>query len=134
MIAPDVDGHEAILRYLRTLPPHWQLTPWRRPSTPTTAPTASRSAAGSRNGRACAFLLGTILLVFADRHWIWWLGLAFQLFVYVAYVQVSGIRNPPFEFGGISLRIIELPLAHRAGIPAVTSIGVDDQARMKAGR
>jgi len=57
-----------------------------------------------------AFLLGAILLVLFDRRWIWWLGLIFQLFVYFAYVQVSGIRNPPFEMWGISLRIIELPL------------------------
>jgi hypothetical protein len=83
-----------------------------------------------------AFLLGAILLVFLDRRWLWWLGLAFQLFVYFAYVQVSGIRNPPFEFWGISLRIIELPLTLALAYLAISSVNVGTtktKSRVKAG-
>lgn len=57
-----------------------------------------------------AFLLGAILLFWSDRRWLWILGVAFQVFVYVAYVNVSKQRTPPFEVWGITLRIIELPL------------------------
>lgn len=57
-----------------------------------------------------AFLLGAVLLLRSDRRWVWVLGVAFQLFVYVAYLNVSKQRTPPFEVWGITLRIIELPL------------------------
>jgi hypothetical protein len=35
---------------------------------------------------------------------------AFQVFVYWAYFNVSKQRTPPFEVWGITLRIIQLPL------------------------
>lgn len=57
-----------------------------------------------------AFLLGAILLVRVDRRWLWAVGVAFQLFVYVAYVQVSAQRTPPFELWGMTLRVIQAPL------------------------
>jgi hypothetical protein len=57
-----------------------------------------------------AFLLGAILLFWSDRRWVWILGVAFQVFVYWAYVDVSKQRTPPFEVWGITLRIIQFPL------------------------
>jgi hypothetical protein len=57
-----------------------------------------------------AFLLGALLLVRFDRRWLWIAGVAFQVFVYWAYVDVSKNRTPPYEVWGITLRIIQLPL------------------------
>lgn len=57
-----------------------------------------------------AFLLGAILLLRFDRRWLWVLGLAFGLFVFWAYLDVSKNRTPPFETWGIVLRIIQVPL------------------------
>lgn len=75
-----------------------------------------------------AFLLGAILLALFDRRWIWWLGLIFQLFVYFAYVQVAGIRNPPFEVWGIALRVIELPLTIILAYLAITPTNAERRA------
>ncbi len=66
-----------------------------------------------------AFLLGAILLLWTDRRWVWVLGVAFQLFVYVGYVNVSAQRTPPFEVWGITLRVIQLPLLAALGYLAV---------------
>jgi hypothetical protein len=57
-----------------------------------------------------AFLLGALLLVRFDRRWLWIVGVAFMVFVYWAYVDVSKTRTPPYELWGITLRIIQLPL------------------------
>ncbi len=57
-----------------------------------------------------AFLLGAVLLLGSDRRWLWALGVAFQLFVYLAYVNVSKQRTPPFEVWGMTLRVIQVPL------------------------
>ena len=59
---------------------------------------------------ASAFALGAVLLLATDRRWLWILGVAFQMFVYVMYLVVSERRTPPFEIWGITLRIIQLPL------------------------
>jgi deazaflavin-dependent oxidoreductase (nitroreductase family) len=57
-----------------------------------------------------SFLFGATLLVLFDRRWLWIGGLAFQLFVYWAYVDVSKSRTPPFEVWGITLRVIQVLL------------------------
>ena len=58
-----------------------------------------------------AFLLGAVLLVSLDRRWLWMVGTVFQVFVYVAYFNVAPQRDPTFEVWGITLRIIQVPLA-----------------------
>jgi peptidoglycan/LPS O-acetylase OafA/YrhL len=57
-----------------------------------------------------AFLLGAVLLVALDRRTLWILGAILQLFVVWGYVAVAADRTPPFEFWGIALRIIQIPL------------------------
>lgn len=54
-----------------------------------------------------AFTLGVLLLVATERRAVWFLGALFQVFVIVAYVQVSSRRDPPFEIWGISLKIAQ---------------------------
>jgi hypothetical protein len=56
------------------------------------------------------FLLWAVLLALVDRRWLWAVGVIFQLLVYAMYVVVSGMRVPPFETWGITLRIVQLPL------------------------
>lgn len=57
-----------------------------------------------------AFLLGALLLMRFDRRWLWWLGAAFQVFVYWGYFSVAPDRTPAFEPWGIALRIVQVPL------------------------
>jgi FtsH-binding integral membrane protein len=54
-----------------------------------------------------AFTLGVLLLVATERRTVWFLGALFQVFVIIAYVQVSSRREPPFEIWGISLKIAQ---------------------------
>jgi hypothetical protein len=61
-------------------------------------------------GAGTAFLVTAALLAFTDWRPLWALLLAFQVFVYVIYVTASGVREPPFELWGITLRILQLPL------------------------
>jgi hypothetical protein len=57
-----------------------------------------------------AFLFGAVLLVALDRRMLWILGAILQLFVVWGYVSVAPDRTPSFEFWGIALRIIQVPL------------------------
>lgn len=69
-----------------------------------------------------AFLLGAVLLTRFDRRWLWIVGLAFQVFVYWAYIDVSKTRTPPFETWGITLRIIQVPLVAALAYLAVRPV------------
>jgi hypothetical protein len=57
-----------------------------------------------------AFLVWAVLLVLVDWRWLWAIGVVFQMLVYVLYLGVAGMRVPPFETWGITLRIVQLPL------------------------
>ena len=57
-----------------------------------------------------AFLVGALLLLAFDRRILWVLGAALQLLVVWGYLAVAPDRTPAFEFWGISLRVIQLPL------------------------
>lgn len=57
-----------------------------------------------------AFLLGAVLLTALDRRMLWILGAVLQIFVVWGYVAVAAGRTPAFEFWGIALRIIQVPL------------------------
>jgi hypothetical protein len=59
-------------------------------------------------GAGTAFLIVAALLLFTDKRWIWVLALGFQVLVFVIYVAASGIRVPPFEIWGITLRTIQV--------------------------
>ncbi len=53
---------------------------------------------------AFMFALGAALLLRTDRRAVLVLGALFQVFVIVAYFQVSGRRDPHFEIWGLSLK------------------------------
>jgi hypothetical protein len=57
-----------------------------------------------------AYLVLALLLTFTDRRWLWLLATLLMLWVYVIYVSTSGVREPPFEFWGLALRVIQVPL------------------------
>ncbi len=57
-----------------------------------------------------AFLTLAILLLLADRRWLWIPAVLIQVFVFAIYIGTSGIRVPPFEISGITLRIVQIPL------------------------
>ena len=39
------------------------------------------------------------------------LALVFQVWVYVVYVVMAAGREPPFEIWGITLRLVQIPVA-----------------------
>jgi hypothetical protein len=55
-----------------------------------------------------AFLVLAALLALTDRRWLWVLAAIFQAWVYVIYFAVAPGREPPYEFWGITLRIIQV--------------------------
>lgn len=57
-----------------------------------------------------AFLVGTLLLLAFDRRVLWILGAVLQVLVVWGYFAVAPDRTPAFEFWGISLRAIQVPL------------------------
>jgi len=57
-----------------------------------------------------AFLALAALLVLTDRRWLWIPAVLVQVFVYAIYISTSGVRVPPFELYGITLRIVQIPL------------------------
>ncbi len=59
-------------------------------------------------GAGTAFLVMTAVFEFTDRLWIWALALVIQLLIFAMYVAVSGVRVPPFEIWGLTLRTIQL--------------------------
>ena len=61
-------------------------------------------------GAGKIFLLLAFALALTDRRPVWLLALLFQVFVYVIYVATSGVREPPFEIWGITLRVLQLPV------------------------
>ncbi|NJD28466.1 MAG: hypothetical protein FIA92_09225 [Chloroflexi bacterium] len=59
---------------------------------------------------AALFAFGALLLVASDRRSLWVLGAILQVAVAVLYVAVSVNRHPPFEFWGVALRLLQVPL------------------------
>jgi hypothetical protein len=55
-----------------------------------------------------AFLFGAVVMLVTERRLWWTLGAAFQVFAIMAYFNVAPNRNPPFEFWGIALRIVQV--------------------------
>lgn len=55
-----------------------------------------------------AFLFGAVVMLATERRLWWALGAAFQVFAIVAYFDVAPSRNPPFEFWGIALRVVQV--------------------------
>ena len=55
-----------------------------------------------------AFLFGAVVMLATERRLWWALGAAFQVFTIVAYFDVAPSRNPPFEFWGIALRVVQV--------------------------
>jgi hypothetical protein len=55
-----------------------------------------------------AFAAGCLLLLVVEWRSVWLLGAAFQVFAIVAYVQVAEKRDPPFEFWGIFLKVLQV--------------------------
>jgi hypothetical protein len=59
---------------------------------------------------AIAYVVLALALMVTDRRWLWLLATLLMLWVYVIYVSTSGVREPPFEPWGLTLRVIQLPL------------------------
>ena len=59
---------------------------------------------------ALAFAFGAVAMVASERKAMWALGALFQVFVIWAYFDVAPQRTPPFEFWGILLRVVQLPI------------------------
>lgn len=57
------------------------------------------------------FLVGAVLLVLQDRRVLWIVGAILQVLVFAMYISVAPTRTPSYEVWGITLRIIEIPLA-----------------------
>jgi hypothetical protein len=57
-----------------------------------------------------AFATWAVLLALVDRRWLWFVGLGFHALVFVIYIGASGIRVPPFEVWGLTLRAIHVVL------------------------
>jgi hypothetical protein len=75
-----------------------------------------------------AFGVWAVLLALFDRRWLWFVGLGFHALVFVIYIGASGVRVPPFEVWGLTLRAIHtvllvalLCLAAHAPRPQATS-------------
>jgi hypothetical protein len=76
-----------------------------------------------------AFLVIAVLALAADRRWIWVAAATFQLFVYVTYFATSGIRVPPFETWGLTLRLVQVPLLVALIYLSVKAPAVDSDPR-----
>ncbi len=61
-------------------------------------------------GTGICFGLWAVLLALVDRRWLWLIGLGFHALVFVIYIGASGIRVPPFEVWGLTLRAIHVVL------------------------
>ena len=59
-------------------------------------------------GAGTAFLATATVFALTDRRWIWSLALVFQVLVFAMYVAISGMRVPPFEMWGLTLRALQL--------------------------
>jgi hypothetical protein len=55
-----------------------------------------------------AFLFGAVVMLASERRLWWALGAVFQVFAITAYFNVAPSRNPPFEFWGIALRVVQV--------------------------
>lgn len=56
---------------------------------------------------AAAFLFGAVVILVSERMLLWALGAFFQVFTIFAYVGVAEDRTPPYEFWGITLRVVQ---------------------------
>ncbi len=69
------------------------------------------------------FLLGALLLATQDRRILWIVGAVLQVLVFAMYISVAPSRTPSYETWGITLRIIEIPLAAALAWLALTGTG-----------
>lgn len=68
-----------------------------------------------------AFLAGTIAMVRYDKRALWVLGTLGLVFVTWAYFDVAPERDPSYEFWGIFLRVLQIPLLGIVGWLAMTT-------------
>jgi hypothetical protein len=93
--------------------------------------TADQTAFGLIAGGA--FLLGAVVILAFDRRFLWILGSLAQVFIILVYFDLADERVPPYEFWGISIRVLQVLLLGALLYLAGTSGRVDAGRGEKGG-
>lgn len=59
---------------------------------------------------AAVFAAGAVIAILRDRRWLWTVGAVGLGLIMMMYFNVAPERDPQFEFWGVLIRVVQVPL------------------------